>query len=474
MSPKMQVPQLSAVALCNVSTLLMQCLSDDEGANYEAVATYLLDATHEVLQDLLKLILNVKNLDASTRFSCLQMILREDIQRLDTGLFPHSYYEKILEVIAASGRGLKHLNLKGIWLRDYPESLRDLISKLSNLKVLVIPHMADDQVLEALIESCPQLSVLDISGECNFTADGLRNVKSNRLKVLSVGMYGKRTVTDDDATEYVRTIVQMLKNLPNLNVLKTYSHTGLALLEMYKENPDCRTNLKYIHDTSTSIEVLEAVVKLCPELESVNLNSPKERVLSGLSSLKRLSSLKISEPDCSELMEYLEVAGRKIQVLKLSTTRGESLDVSRLAVLAPDLLTLELYKSRLICMHPDNYFLSLQTLEVLYCDISTVVLRYLLQNSPFLKRVIIGDDIHMTDGDVFRICAECEFYALEELWFSRARSLTATSIELLMGHCPNLKVLGQVSGWDISSDDLDLLRTIITSANIDLTLLPIE
>lgn len=41
-----------------------------------------------------------------------------------------------------------------------------------------------------------------------------------------------------------------------------------------------------------------------------------------------------------------------------------------------------------------------------------------------------------------------------------------------MGHCTNLKVIGQLSGWDIGLDELDYLRVVIALTNTDLTLLP--
>ncbi|KAJ8932933.1 hypothetical protein NQ314_014311 [Rhamnusium bicolor] len=117
--------------------------------------------------------------------------------------------------------------------------------------------------------------------------------------------------------------------------------------------------------------------------------------------------------------------------------------------------------------------MALQNVELLYCDMSDNVIRYFLTNSPFLKRIVVGCVINMTDGDMFRLCAECEFRHLEELWFSCARYLTATSVEILMGHCPNLRVVGQLSGWDMQQDELDCLRAVIAATNTDLTLLPV-
>ncbi|GJQ69015.1 hypothetical protein Trydic_g6188 [Trypoxylus dichotomus] len=470
MSPKNEVLPLNFQCLKYVSNILIHVLSDDEGKNYAIVEKYLLDATYEVIQDLLKLILNTENLDASTRFSCLHVLLREDIRRVDTGVFPHSYYEKIMEILKAKCGNLQHLNLKGVWVREHPILLSNLLKKLRYLRVLIMPHIPDDLVLETATR-LSKLSVLDVSGECTFSENGLRNLKSDSIRILHIGMYGKKEIClDGDSSDVMADVIMQL---PNLNVLKIYSFAGSALLKLYKNKPDYKSKLTYIHDTDTDKEILEAIVHLCPKLQSVHLNSPQEGVLCSLGRLKSLNSLKLSRPVYRDLACYLAKSGGRLQVLKLNLIKEHRIDVSEVCIYAPELQTLECFKLSLCCLQPDNYFMNLRTVEILYCDVSGNVLRYLLMNTPFLKRIVVGDVIAMTDGDIFRLCADCEFQCLEELWFSSARCLTATSVELLMGHCPNLRVLGQLSGWDVSSSDMEYLRTIIISSNIDLTLLPV-
>lgn len=462
---------LNFISLRTVSSLLIHALSDDEGANHEAVAEYLSNTTYVVLQDLLKNILNTEYLDASTRFSCLQVILRGDIRKLDTGVFPHSYHSQILEIIAAKGAGLRHLNLKGVWVRDQTDRLSNLINKLKQLKFLYIPHMVDDLVLKS-IGSCKQLTAVDISGECSFTFDGLEQLNSDRIKILDIGYYGKEDVCDGDYGGH-DIVALLIKAMPNLMALKTYSYTGRALLSLFNKNNNFRTKLKYIHDTETTLEILTAILHCCPELETITLNKPETGVLKQLGKLNNLHSLKLSRVRYREVVEYLKEAGGKVQELKLNVIKEDSVDVSEICSMAPDLTTLECFKMNLVCRQSNVSFRNLQSVEILYCELSTHILRSLLTNTKSLKRIIVGDVIHMTDGDIFRICADCEFLYLEELWFSCAKGLTATSVELLMGHCRNLKVLGQLSGWDVSPNDMDYLRAAINCMNIDLTLLPV-
>ncbi|XP_044258727.1 uncharacterized protein LOC123007474 [Tribolium madens] len=444
---------------------------NDEGRNYDVVSEYLFDATYEVVQELLKNILNSVNLDAATRFSCLQVLLRQDVKKLDTGIFPHSYYEAILKVITQKGTGLQQLNLKGVWVRDHPTQLSELVTNLTKLKILVIPHMADDQVLQA-ISKAQSLSVLDISGECSFTISGLKLIRNETLTCVDIGYFGKKSICQQDESD-CDIIAEMIENLPNLTCLRTYSFTGTSLLTLYKKNFKHKTRLKYLHDTGTTDEVIEAIINMCEQLESIHLDTPQKGVICRLKQLKKLNCIKLVHHDSGDLLDYLTNSGTGLQVLKLNHNKRNSLDLCDVCLCVPNLHTLECFQLKLAFSQMDTFFMNLENIEILYCDISDSSIKCILMNCPFLKRVIIGCVINMTDGDIFRLCAECDFLCLEELWFSCARGLTCISVELLMGHCPNLKVLGQLSGWDIHQEEIEYLRSVILYTNTDLTLLPL-
>lgn len=146
MSPRLEVPPLKYICLKLLATQVIVALSDDSGTHYQTVERYLEDVTSEVLQDLLKLILDSLSLDAGTRYSSLEILMRGDVQVVETGIFPYSYYEKILKVISEKGGGLQQISLKGVWARDFPDLLVGMIKKLKNLRVLAIPHIGSDQV----------------------------------------------------------------------------------------------------------------------------------------------------------------------------------------------------------------------------------------------------------------------------------------------------------------------------------------
>lgn len=72
----------------------------------------------------------------------------------------------------------------------------------------------------------------------------------------------------------------------------------------------------------------------------------------------------------------------------------------------------------------------------------------------------------------FSLLLDNEFDALEDVWFTSAPQLTITSVELLMQKCPELRSLGQLSGWSMEQDDLAILRGIVKSSNSCLALSP--
>uniref|UniRef100_A0A6P7GCB0 Uncharacterized protein LOC114336336 n=1 Tax=Diabrotica virgifera virgifera TaxID=50390 RepID=A0A6P7GCB0_DIAVI len=471
MSPKLPVISLKLQCLKIISNKLIFALSDDEGKNYGVVSNYLAPTTYEVLQDLLKIILSSVNLDASIRFSCLEVLLREDVGKLDTGMFPQFYYDKILKVIKASGVGLQHLNLTGVWVRDFPEQLSQVIRSLKGLKTLVIPHMANDEVLDAIL-TLKNLNVLDISGEACFTVEGINALKSQTLQILSIGSFGKTLICETDENSGSQLIADLLENLPNLVSLRTYSFTGSALFLLHNKLPKHKTKLKYLHDTGTTNSVMDTILSLCPDLENLHLDGAESGVLEKLTKLHKLHALKLTKCDIEEFLMFLTISGSQLESLKLNHSKDTSLDLSQICLLAPNLQIFECYLMKLTFTNSDTYFMSLENVEFCYCEVSDHVIRYIMENSPFLKRINVGSVIRMTDGDVFRLCAECDFASLEELWFSSARCLTTTTVQLLMGHCPKLREIGQLKGWDVSGEEADLLRALVEYTNTNLTVLP--
>lgn len=447
-------------------------LSDDEGLYNDEVRDYYKYTPPEVIEDILKEILANEMLDAGTRFSCLEVLLKKNVRKLETGMFPQFYYERIVEVIAAQGCGLQHLNLKGVWLKDNPELLCLALNQMDQLRALYIPHIADDEVLRC-VGRLGQLKLLDISGECSFTDRGLeefcRALKDagSSLNVLDIGSCGDESVSHE-------TVAKIIRALPSISTLTSYSYVGKSLSHLLETDADFSCSLKYVHDTNTSSEILSAIEKTCPELNSLYLDSPADGVLEGIEAFAtKLSCLKLSKFQCLELHRLFGKWPNWLHTLKLSLGRGE-LDLSEVLKRCQELTHVELYKMDFIHHTVDVPINELEEIEVLYSELSSPCLRYVLRCAGMLKKIVIGEEVGITDGDLYRLCADGCLMEVEELWFSSGRYLTANAVQLLMGHCPRLRLLGRLNGWNLSSDDTDLMRALIQSTNSDLTLLPLH
>lgn len=482
MSPKRSINSLKTTSIKALAAFMLQTLSGDEGLLYEEVSQIFVGATFDVMEQLLEDIVGEELHDAATRFNCLQVLLREDIRKLTTGMFPQFYYLKVIETIKRNGTGLQYLNLKGIWARENTMEVSSMLENLKKLRTLITPHIVDDLVLGQIIK-LDKLISLDITGDCTYSLPLLCQFKSKTCQVLSIGMYGlKELYNGCDHTQSISTVASLIRNLPNLRVINSYSYSGEALYQVYADCPQFRTKLAHIHDTGTTVERWKVVDEVCPKLESVRLTGPKEGFVRGSldNPERKLKSLKICYPQVTELYSLITSANlplynlHTLRISYVQCTAGMGpayLDVSLLCTACPNLQDLECQKVQLkYALHEDAYFVQLETVEVRYCDISVNVIGFLLLNSPFIRRVVIIDNCQLTDGDIFRLCADSDFLNLEELCFAYAGGLTATSVELLMGHCPKLRALGQLSQWNVKDTELVEFSNIIQQSNVDLTL----
>ncbi|XP_049317295.1 uncharacterized protein LOC125775284, partial [Bactrocera dorsalis] len=320
-------------------------------------------ATWNIYQDLLRVILSSDYLDANMRFTCLQMLLNGSVAFLVTEVFPFSYYEKILQVIAAQGTGLRVLNLKGVWVKEeHMHYLFEIVRKCKYLTKLFVPYIANDDLLEVIAKHCSQLKVLDISGETDITEIGIESLShgmcNDKLTVVDVGMPGEENICYSD-------IALILEHCPNVETLSTYSFVGASLKFVHDnidENFTCK--LRYLHDTGTDEETLRVIMKTCPHLESLYLDTPKAGSLSVLTSTF-LRKLKVYKFSCAEVMEVLDRIGHNLSHLTMIKGVGH-MEISEIVRACPLLVDLDCYMMDGLSYTKDsNRFECLEGLEML-------------------------------------------------------------------------------------------------------------
>lgn len=155
------IDSLSSISLAELVKVIVHTVGITDAVDLEiieaVIKSYLRDngATSAICQDLLRIILRSDSLEASIRFACLKMLLNDAITALVTEIFPFSYYEKILKVIASQGTSLRVLNLKGVWVKDeHMCYMYKIVQRLTHLTNLSIPHIANDELLEEIGKYC--------------------------------------------------------------------------------------------------------------------------------------------------------------------------------------------------------------------------------------------------------------------------------------------------------------------------------
>uniref|UniRef100_A0A8D8B8R0 (northern house mosquito) hypothetical protein n=1 Tax=Culex pipiens TaxID=7175 RepID=A0A8D8B8R0_CULPI len=421
-----------------------------------------------IYEDLLRVILSSDSLEAAIRFCCLQMLLNEGVTTLNTEIFPFAYYERILQVIAAQGRGLRQLNMKGVWVREeYMCFMFEIIKALPNLTKLTIPHVANDNLLKHIGDYLKNVRQLDVSGETDITEIGIEYLSygesKNMLTMVDIGSLGEENICHTD-------VAILLANLPNLASLGSYSFVGRSLHHIREQkDPAFKCKLVYLHDTDTKAKIMDAIVGTCPNLQDLYLDRPESGILQKLNDV-RLRRLKLYKFNCSELIALTNSIGNFLRHITLIKGRG-TMEIHALARSCPTLIDLDLYMMDSLTFSGDRAFTDLQGLEILSSPFSHPGLHSFLSQSTRLKRIAI-DCVMFTEEEFSTLLIEKDFYQLEDVWFTTAPNLTMASIEMLMDRCPELQSLGQLSGWSLTPDDVTLLRAIIKSCNSALVLSP--
>ncbi|KFB46719.1 AGAP003930-PA-like protein [Anopheles sinensis] len=468
--------QLAGTIVGAIGTMVQQCQAFGIPPDYTLlmveINSYLesMGATSNVYEDLLRVILCSDSLEASMRFCCLQMLLNEGVQCLVTEIFPVPYYERILQVIAGQGRGLRQLNMKGVWVKE--ESMCymfEIVKRLPHLTKLTIPHIANDNLLKHIADYSRCLRQLDISGETDITEIGIEylcyGTCRDLLTYVDIGSLGDENICHTD-------VALLLRYLPNLTTLQSYSFVGRSLLHILEEKDagfQCR--LSYIHDTNTSGASMDAIVRTCPRLEDIYLDSPEVGILEKLKPV-RLRRIKLYKFSCYELLGLLEAGGPGSSLYHLTTIKGYGpLEINRLVRVCPNLLDLDLYMMDSLTFSGDSSFPNLQGLEILSSPIQKPSLRNFICRTTTLKRLAV-DTVSFSDEDISSMVIEHDFYQLEDVWFTSAPYLSIAAVEILMDRCPELQSVGQLSGWALTPDDVTLLRGILKSCNASLVLSP--
>ncbi|KAK8734657.1 hypothetical protein OTU49_005918 [Cherax quadricarinatus] len=430
-----------------------------------------------ILEDLLNTILSRDEaVEATVRYLAIQLLLVEGVRNLTIGNFPESYFALVLEATAKSGAGIQQLDLRGLWVRDeHKYALIRTLRKLCCIRRLTLRYCCDDEMLATLGKYCENLQKLDVCGSRAITEAGLKNLCDNPSRVAWGYLTETLQIVDlggPGAQELPPQLPSyLLLNLPHLVSLGSYERTGAAVELALQTKPNKQFALRYMHDVFTSASRYHAIIKACPKIQAIYLDSPKDSAVHYLDMFQDLKEVKLHKVRWSDLEIALNKMGSRLRSLFLLTMFGQ-VDLLDLGRLCPNLLRLEIHQASLVCSeveHP-TAFSKVRELLIYTSQLSTFCVKVLLNQCIALEHLCLGECGQLSDEAIIASLMDHSLQYVREIWFGIAENLTMHTIEALLEHCPRLISLGNLAAWRVHPDDIDLLRVQFLLTNTDLTL----
>lgn len=370
--------------------------------------------------------------------------------------------------------GLQQLNLgslSGGWkTADMEGTILNGLLCMPNLRQLTINYDCTDNVILALIDTCPQLSSLDVSSSkllCDDSINLLVRIKSLRsvnLHRTSVGIEG---------------YVKLLLSLPQLEDIGRYDDIGRCLEFIVDHYPNVQQfALRKFSSRFVTTRFLQILADYCPKMQHISLfhNALLCDLLS-LLGINNLSNLHLLACDffSDQVRDVLEVKGCNITHLHLEHV--DQIDMNALMYISqycPDLKVLIIYNCELLestslymtrpIIPP---FMNLLHLTVV-AQCQMCHLEFLLSTCLQIKTIKLGTLVPTSDYLFDRVLSRNPMEHLEELSIVCSDGLTIATAYKLLEVCPKLTVLNELEGWvRIQDFELAKLKTFIQHNNFD-------
>jgi len=397
-----------------------------------------------------------------------------------------------------------HEKVKSLDLSKLPKMLRDALykklDKFSGLQVLCMGSGNGESARKRSFHSIKylcNLTSLSLTNDCQNDSLAVIGQNCNKLKYLDISSSG--TVTDQgtawlllckdieilnlfQTSTSIQGYAQLLLGLSKLHSIGRCDNFGQILdyLNRFKTS-ELQLPLRSLHSRDMNLENLELYVKTCPDTKHVNLYVDEDgHLLTPLARLTKLEELKLLACNfySDRVDRLLRERGCGLTLLHLEHV--DQLDMPSLCSIAetcPSLRKLVFFS----CDFVENFGSTqssyhfreppFQYLETLVCvsESAPNVIEFLLINAPNLKMVQFGSSAWFNDAIVANVLARNALKKVEEIRILRSYELSMTAVRSMITCCPNLRVLGEMDGWEgIQERELAQLREEIKVNNWDL------
>ncbi|XP_077866128.1 uncharacterized protein LOC144353411 [Saccoglossus kowalevskii] len=343
----------------------------------------------------------------------------------------------IVEIITRLGEHLKHFQIDGL-IPLPPACIHAIANHCPNIQELKLQSYlkskgVNDSDLKCLANSCPKLEILTLSSIVSCADASCFPSTLNRLS-----LYPR---IDDRIMPLSPSSLSSLINLEYLELPMWYFTADTV----YSVLSRIGAQLKGIHflntkqknqDKTLECAVVDAIVKFCYSLKSLELCCYHAESMEGLLSLfvdadraMRLCRFCLS---CDKLM----------------------LDVSHI-----------IQNAKLLLFALTNSCENIQELDVDSRFVDDMILIKLAMNCPRLSRLVVRPagrrhvyKDKITDAAVCKLAANCPLEELSLIESSRYSHLSGFSLKALANCCPSLQSLSFTSGFKFSSKVFECLK----------------
>lgn len=373
--------------------------------------------------------------------------------------------------------GMKYLNLgslSGGWkTADMEPTLLAGLLKMRNLRYLSLNYDCTDNILLALIDSCPHLHTLDVGSSRAVNDDSVNLLM--RIKSLRSIQLHKTSVT-------LEGYVKLLLKLPDLEDIGRYDDIGRCLEYIVDSYPEVKKfSLRRFSSRYVTTKFLQVLGEYCPYMQFVSIfYNALLCDLTALIGINQLSNLHLLACDffSDQVRDVLAVKGCNITHLHLEHV--DQIDMNALMYISqfcPDLQVFTIYNCELLestslymkqpVMPP---FMNLEHLTVIaQCDQEH--LEFMMSSCLHIKTIKFGTMVPTTDYLFDRVLAKNPMECLEELSIVCSHGLTINTAYKLLDVCPNLTVLNELEGWARIQDfELEKFKNFVETNNFDLNI----
>ena len=227
--------------------------------------------------------------------------------------------------------------------------------------------------------------------------------------------------------------------------------------------------LRYLHDQLSVEDDFQDVIDFCPDLSTIFLDNPDHKILKMLDQFEQLRKLKFNKVTFEQLLDTVKLLRKQITMIETVASHG-TLDLGLLSEYCPDLQTLEIYYSKRVISKSPVKFDRL-TRCVIYCtDLSGEAASDILERSPNIQHLNLSSASTLSPTSLQRTVTSGLLNNLTELALMSAPQLDISSLELLVENLPELRLVGRLEGWNVTSRALEEFRRRIRKENYDVTL----